>query len=87
VTVADFSSWLVETTDLTEIDVVELSEGGPATITLDAIPGTTLNGVIESISQTYEEKQGDVVYGVTVALNDGDPLLRWGMTAVVNFEE
>lgn len=87
VTVADFSSWRIETTDLTEIDVVELSEGGPVTITLDAIPGTTLNGVIESISQTYEEKQGDVVYGVTVALDDGDPLLRWGMTAVVNFEE
>jgi HlyD family secretion protein len=87
VTVADFSSWLIETTDLTEIDVVTLSEGSPVTVTLDAVPDATLNGVIESISQTYEEKQGDIVYRVTVTLDDGHPLLRWGMTAVVNFEE
>ncbi|HEU0294361.1 MAG TPA: HlyD family efflux transporter periplasmic adaptor subunit [Anaerolineales bacterium] len=87
VTVADFSSWLIETTDLTEIDVVTLSEGGPVTVTLDALPEATLNGVIESISQTYQEKQGDVVYAVTVALDESHPQLRWGMTAIVNFEE
>lgn len=87
VTVADFSSWLIETTDLTEIDVVTLSEGQPVTVTLDAIPEATLNGVIESIGQTYEEKQGDIVYAVTVAMNDVHPSLRWGMTAVVKFEE
>jgi HlyD family secretion protein len=87
VTIADFSSWLIETTDLTEIDVVTLSEGQPVAITLDAIPEAALNGVIESISQTYEEKQGDIVYGVTVALDDGHPSLRWGMAAVVTFAE
>jgi len=36
--VADFSSWIVTTTDLTEIDVVNLAEKQPATVTLDAIP-------------------------------------------------
>jgi multidrug resistance efflux pump len=87
VTVADFSSWLIETTDLTEIDVVTLSERQPVTIALDAIPGEALNGVIESIGQTYTEKQGDIVYGVTVALDDSHPSLRWGMTAVVKFED
>ena len=87
VTVADFSTWLIETTDLTEIDVVTLSEGQPVAVTLDAIPDATLNGMIESISQTYEEKQGDIVYAVTVALDDSHPRLRWGMTAVVKFED
>ena len=87
VTIADFSSWLIETTDLTEIDVVKLSEGQPVTVTLDAISGETLNGVIESIGQSYEEKQGDIVYPVTVALENSHPSLRWGMTAVVTFEE
>ena len=87
VTVADFSSWLIETTDLTEIDVVSLSEGGPVTVTLDAIPEATLKGVIESIGHTYEQKQGDIVYVVTVALDDSPPRLRWGMTALVNFGE
>jgi HlyD family secretion protein len=86
VTVADFSKWLVKTTDLTEIDVVALKEGQPVTVTFDAIPDAVLNGMIESIGQTYEEKQGDIVYAVTVALNDEHPSLRWGMTAVVKFE-
>ena len=87
VTVADFSTWLIETTDLTEIDVVKLLEGQPVTVTLDAIPGETLNGVIESIGQTYEERQGDILYAVTVALDASHPSLRWGMTAVVTFDE
>jgi HlyD family secretion protein len=87
VTVADFSSWLIETTDLTEIDVVTLSEGQPVKVTFDAIPGETLNGVIASIGQTYEEKQGDITYTVSVALEDSHPGLRWGMTAVVKFAE
>ena len=87
VTIADFSSWLIETTDLTEIDVVALSEGQLVAVTLNAIPDATLTGVIESIGQTYEEKQGDIVYTVTVALEDSHPSLRWGMTAVVTFTE
>lgn len=86
VTVADFSQWLVKTTDLTEIDVVELAEGEPVTITLDAIPGVELGGTIESISQVFTENQGDVVYEVTILLNDTHPAMRWGMTAAVTFQ-
>ena len=87
VTVADFSHWLIKTTDLTELDVVTVQEGQATSIHLDALPGTELTGEIQSIGQTYEEKQGDVVYEVTVALKDGHPNLRWGMTAIVTFEE
>jgi HlyD family secretion protein len=87
VTIADLSSWLIETTDLTEIDVVKLSDGQPVTVTLDALPGETLNGVIQSIGQSYEEKQGDIVYPVMVALENTHPSLRWGMTTVVRFAE
>ena len=86
VTVADFSSWLVKTTDLTEIDVVELAEGQPVTVTLDAIPDVKLKGKILSIGQTYSENQGDIVYAVTVMLTDTHPNMRWGMTAAVKFE-
>ena len=85
VTVADFSTWLIKTTDLTELDVVTIKEGLPATITLDAFPGETWTGEIESIGQTFSENQGDIVYEVTVALNEGHPGIRWGMTAVVTF--
>lgn len=86
VTVADFSDWIVTTTDLTEIDVVELAEGSPVTVALDAIPDAELQGTILSIGQTYAENQGDVVYEVMILLTDTHPNMRWGMTAAVNFE-
>jgi len=85
-TVADFSRWLIKTTDLTEIDVVKLVEGAPVTITLDAIPDTSFDGKIQSIGQTYSENQGDVVYEVTILLNDTHPAMRWGMTANTTFD-
>lgn len=84
-TIADLSGWVVKTTDLTEIDVVNLSEGQPVEITLDAIPNVTLKGNVLSISQNYTEKQGDIVYKVTVLLTDNNPALRWGLTARVKF--
>ncbi len=87
VTLADFSYWVVKTTDLTEIDVVKLKENDQVTVTLDALPGIALKGTIDSIGQTYSENQGDVVYEVTVMLNDTDPGIRWGMTAEVKFDQ
>ncbi len=86
VTIADTSTWVVKTTDLTEIDVVELSEGDPATVTLDAIPGAELKGNILSIGQNYAQNQGDIVYEVTILLTDKNAAMRWGMTAEVKFQ-
>lgn len=86
VTIADTSKWLVKTSDLTEIDVVDLTEGQPVTVKLDALPGKEFKGNVLSISQNYSENQGDVVYEVTILLTDLDPSMRWGMTAVVTFE-
>ncbi len=87
VTIADFSHWLVKTTDLTEIDVVKLKETDPVIVTLDALPGVELKGTISSIGQNYAENQGDIVYEVTVLLNDTHEAMRWGMTAKVKFEQ
>jgi multidrug resistance efflux pump len=84
-TVSDFSNWLVKTTDLTELEVVNIQEGMPASVVLDAIPDASLKGTVESIAKTFEEKQGDVVYEVTVHLDDTAPDILWGMTAVVKF--
>jgi len=85
--IADFSGWIVKTTDLTELDVVKIAEGQNVSITLDAIPGEELHGTVKSIGQNYSEQQGDVVYEVTVELTDALPTMRWGMTAVVKFSE
>ena len=87
VTVADFSQWLVQTTDLTEIDVVALAEEQPVIVALDALPDAELQGQILSIGQTYSENQGDIVYEVTILLTETHPAMRWGMTAAVTFGE
>jgi len=87
VSIADFSSWVVTTTDVTEIDVIKLTESQPVTVTLDAIPNANLKGKILSIGQTFSQNQGDIVYKVTILLTDKDPAMRWGMTAVVKFEQ
>nr|MBI2905348.1 HlyD family efflux transporter periplasmic adaptor subunit [Chloroflexota bacterium] len=84
-TVADFSPWMVETDNLTEIEVVKIKEGQQATVVLDALPDVVLQGKVVAISSLFEEKRGDVTYTVKVALVEGHPLARWGMTAVVTF--
>jgi hypothetical protein len=84
-TIGDFSSWVVKTTDLTEIDVVNIRERQPVIVFLDALPGAKLRGIVQSIGQNYSERQGDVVYMVAILLQDRTPTMRWGMTAHVNF--
>jgi len=85
--VADFSGWIVKTTDLTELDVVDIAEGEPVSITLDAIPDTTIKGEVQTIGQNYTEKQGDIVYEVTVKLTEALPNMRWGMTSEAKFSK
>jgi len=85
VTVADLSKWVVKTTDLTEIDVVNIEEGMPVTLTLDSMPDVELDGHVLSIGQGFAEKQGDIVYEVTILLAEANPAMRWGMTVQVNF--
>ncbi|MCP4363358.1 MAG: HlyD family efflux transporter periplasmic adaptor subunit [Chloroflexi bacterium] len=86
VTLADFSTWNVETTDLSELDVAGIEEGGTVTISFDAIPDETVVGTVQSIAYVPGQAQGDVVYQVTVQLADVTNLpLRWGMTAVTEF--
>lgn len=87
VTIVDTSSWIVKTTDVTEFDVVTLTKNQPATVTLDAIPEAAFNGTILSISQSYSENQGDVVYEVTILMTEASPAIRWGMTTAVKFEK
>lgn len=87
VTVADFSAWLVETTDLTELDVANVTEGANVTIELDAIPNETLNGTVTQVATVASLSQGDIVYAVEIELAPAPNLpIRWGMTAFVTVE-
>ena len=86
VKLADLSGWLAETRDLTELDVVDVEIGQDVTVTPDALPDLQLSGTVESIDQVYTERSGDVLYTVTVRLNESDPRLRWGMTVNMVFQ-
>lgn len=82
---ADVSGWVVETYNLTEVDVTALEVGQEVVVTVDALPGVTFQGEITHINARFEERQGDITYTVTISLRRADPLMRWGMTAAVEF--
>jgi len=84
-TLADFSSWKVETKNLTEIEVVRIGVGTQVSATLDALPDAPLSGQVTAISPVYLEQQGDVTYVTHIVLSDRRPEMRWGMTASVTF--
>lgn len=86
VKVADTSSWYVETSDLTELEVVKVALGQKVTFTPDALPDVEMSGVVESISQAFLAQGGDILYKVRIKLDKIDPRLLWGMTVEVTFE-
>ena len=86
VRLGDFSSWLVETRDLTELRVVGLRPGDRATIAFDAIPDLELPGQVTRIRSIGQNTQGDITYTVVVAPDRSDERLLWNMTAKVLLE-
>ncbi|MCJ7700858.1 MAG: efflux RND transporter periplasmic adaptor subunit, partial [Anaerolineales bacterium] len=80
---ADFSQWYVETDNLTEIEVVDVTESQPVTIEPDALPEVVLSGHVDRIEDIFEEKRGDITYTARILVDEMDPRLRWGMTVVV----
>lgn len=85
VALVDASQWYVDTSDLTEMDVVKVSVGQAVQVTADALPGVTMTGVVESVSGAPQVQGGDILYTVHIRLDDPDPRLLWGMTMEVTF--
>lgn len=86
VTVADISQWYIETSDLTELEVVDVAEGQRVNILADALPDVVMHGVVEEISKSFKSQGGDIIYTVKILVDDVDPRMRWGMTVEVTFE-
>jgi HlyD family secretion protein len=82
----DFSQWMVETSDLTEIDVPKIKVGDAVKVTFDALPGLELPGVVDTIGGIDVQKNGDTTYTTRIRLTQSDPQLRWGMTAIAHFQ-
>ncbi|MEI7987953.1 MAG: efflux RND transporter periplasmic adaptor subunit [Chloroflexota bacterium] len=86
VTLADISHLIIETDNLTEIEVVKVSVGQPVSIVADALPDDTMEGNVTSIAEVFEEKRGDVTYTVKIDLKKVPEKLRWGMTVNCTFK-
>jgi HlyD family secretion protein len=86
VRIGDLSTWHVETTDLTELSIVSVREGSRARVKFDGIPDLEIPGTVKQIKAFGENRQGDITYTVTIALDRQDPRLYWNMTANVAIE-
>jgi RND family efflux transporter MFP subunit len=82
---ADLSKYQIETTDLSERDVARIQIGQSANVFIEAVneefPGEVID--IDRVSSTLG---GDVVFTVTIELNQQPQGLLWGMSADVQIE-
>jgi len=85
VLLADLSTLVVETTDLSEVDVARIKEGDPVKVTFDALPDAVVNGKVSKIALKNAAGSG-VYYTVTVTLDETPAALRWGMSAFVEIK-
>jgi HlyD family secretion protein len=87
VILADFAAWRVESSDLTELDVVKIEEGQMVDISVDAFPGEPLQAQILRIAGAPTPSGDDVTYEVTAVLQEAPGVsLRWGMTVLMTIE-
>jgi multidrug efflux pump subunit AcrA (membrane-fusion protein) len=86
IVLGDLDTLRVETTDLDEIDVVQISLDQDVVVTFDALPERIFPGRVTRISPMAEPGSGGVHYTVVIDLAEMDPALRWGMTAFVDIE-
>lgn len=85
-TVADLSTWYVNTTDLNELKIVKIKINDPVTLEFDAFPGKVLRGKVIEISDLPTMKFNDVIYPVKIEIQDNDLPLRWKMSVIVTFQ-
>jgi RND family efflux transporter MFP subunit len=85
IVLGDVANMQIETTDLSERDVPNVSIGQAATIYIEALD-TTIKGKVTSVSPISDIVGGDVVYKVKVALDEQPAGLLWGMSAEVHIQ-
>ncbi len=78
----DLSKYRIETTDLSERDVTRVKVGQTATVFIEAL-NDEFTGKVVDIDRISTEIGGDVVYKVTIELDDQPSGLLWGMSADV----
>jgi HlyD family secretion protein len=85
VVIGDLAHMQIETTDLSERDVAFVQAGQKATVYIEAL-NSELQGSVTDVARIAETVGGDVVYKVTIALDQQPDGLRWGMSADVTIQ-
>jgi RND family efflux transporter MFP subunit len=85
IVLGDLSNYQIETTDLSERDVTRVQTGQPANIFLEAL-NEKFTGEVIDIDRISSTLGGDVVYTVTIDLDQQPQGLLWGMSADVQIQ-
>ena len=85
ITMADLSKFQVETKDLSERDVPRVQIGQTANVFIEPL-NENFSGKVVDISRISSTVGGDVVFKVTVDLDQQPQGLLWGMSADANIE-
>ena len=80
--IANLEDLQIETTDLSELDVAAVKIGQRATVYIEALD-KEFSGEVTSISPISNTLGGDVVFKVTIKLDEQPQGLLWGMSADV----
>lgn len=81
-TLANLRHLQVETTDMSERDVGQVTAGQAATVYVEALD-SEIGGRVIDVAPRADTVGGDVVFAVTIALDEQPPGLRWGMSVEV----
>jgi HlyD family secretion protein len=81
-TFADLNDLQITTTDLSERDIARVKLGQSVSVYIEALD-VTVTGKVIQISPKSETVGGDVVYPVTIELDEQPDGLLWGMSAEV----
>jgi len=83
---ADLENLKIETTDLNERDVVNLSVGDIVLVFIEALE-LEIEGMVVAISPIPTDNSIDVVYTTTIKLKENPASLRWGMSTTIDFNQ
>ena len=85
IVLGDLSKYQIETTDLSERDVTRVQVGQSANVFIEAL-GEEFSGKVIDIDRVSSTLGGDVVFKVTIELDQQPQGLLWGMSADVQIE-
>ncbi len=85
IVMGDLTHFQIETTDMSEKDIPAIKIGQSAKVYIEALD-QEFPGKVVDIARVSETVGGDVVYKVTIELDEQPEGLRWGMSADVKIE-